>query len=246
MIGLGRSGQRPLGQPLVVPGWPSVPGLHHGFLDRAGSAPAPVAALLAAAGLGGKEITTARQVHGSSVVCVGRGVPGRPVADALLTTEPGVLVGVVTADCVPLLVLDRDVRAAAAVHVGWRGAAAGVIQAVVAALARRAGSEPARLEAAVGPAIGGCCYEVGEEVRAAIGVRPGEESAWRHRGGRLYLDLRRLCRARLAAAGLEPSRIAVVGPCTQCSGGRYASYRRDGAGAGRQLSFIGFGPRRQC
>jgi YfiH family protein len=212
--------------------WTRIPGFHHGFLDAAdsdGGDWAAIAAKLAAP----YPVAVPRQVHGTRVVAGSAGGT-RPEADGLTVSGSGLFVGVVTADCVPVLVVDQQGRVAAALHAGWRGAAAGVLEAGVAHLAA-GGSDPRQLEAVIGPAIGGCCYEVGPEVRAAFSARTGEvtATAWNGR----YLDLRTAVRSLLDAAGV--GRIATYGPCTACGAG-YHSYRRDGARAGRQLSFAGW------
>jgi YfiH family protein len=189
--------------------WTAVPGLRHGFLDRSEpDAPADL------------PIALPRQVHGTRIALATRGA--RPEADGLVTTAAGLGVGVVTADCVPVLLVDRRARAAAAVHAGWRGAAGGVHEAAVA-----------------GPAIGGCCYEIGADVIAAFEGRTGSTTApaLSRVNGRHHLDLRTAVRLLLTAAGVRA--VAILGPCTAC-GGNYHSYRRDGAGTGRQLSFVGW------
>ena len=217
--------------------WAEVPGLAHAFLGRTECAGA-AAWDAVVAGVGARlPVVTARQVHGTRVEIAAPGPPRE--ADGLIGATAGQLVGVVTADCMPVLLIDRRRRLAAAVHAGWRGAAAGVIEAAVAKLGTAHGAEPQALEAAIGPAIGACCYEVGDEVLAAFRGRVGDATApaWSHRDGRLHLDLRAAARLLLRAAGV--GRVAVVGPCTACGSG-YCSYRRDGAGAGRQLSFVGW------
>jgi YfiH family protein len=218
--------------------WRAVPGLRHGFLDRdecGGSRSWET--VLATAGAS-HPLALPRQVHGVAIV------DGRPglapaAADAIVSGQEGLLVGVVTADCVPILLVDRERRAAAAVHAGWRGAAAGVIEAAVHHLADRLGAPAAALDAAIGPAICGRCYEVGPEVRAAFRARTGETTApaWSPGAGREHVDLRLAAELLLRAAGVTD--IATVGPCTACGAG-FCSYRRDGAGCGRQLSFVGW------
>lgn len=216
--------------------WSASPGLVHGFLEREECAgverwqDVPGVAL---------PVVTARQVHGTGVL-VAHGPGTAPVdADAVVTDASGIAVGVVTADCVPVLLLDRRRRTAAAVHAGWRGASAGVLEAAIDRLLRRFDVAPAALEAVIGPAVGPCCYVVGPEVEAAFRARSGETTAgaWSRRDGRLSLDLRAAVRSLLGAAGVTTA--AIVGPCTACDR-RFCSYRRDGAGCGRQLSFIGW------
>ena len=220
---------------LTHPGWHEVPGLRHGFLDRAecagglGEAVAGVGVTL--------PLALPRQVHGVRVVAAAAGE--RPEADGLLTDTPGRVVGVVTADCVPVLLVARDTRVAAAVHAGWRGAAGGVLEAAVREMAAR-GAETARIEAAIGPAVGACCYEVGGDVRDAFVARTGDVTAdaWSGpTGDKYHVDLRRAVSLLLGAAGVRAT--TVLGPCTACTP-TYCSYRRDGACAGRQLSFVGW------
>jgi hypothetical protein len=162
----------------------------------------------------------------------------RPEADGIVATTPGMVVGVLTADCAPILMIAPQRRVAAAVHAGWRGAAAGVAEAALAHL-RTFGVEPHEIEASIGPAIGACCYEVGPEVRAAFIARTSDltRAAWSRRADRDVLDLRGAVQAILAAAGVRLT--TLLGPCTRCSPD-YCSFRRDGAGAGRQASFIGW------
>jgi hypothetical protein len=160
-------------------------------------------------------------------------------ADGLVTRERGLAVGIVTADCVPALLLARSAGVVAAVHAGWRGAAAGVLESALRRLGETWGVAPADIEVALGPSIGPCCYRVGAEVRAAFTARTGTvtAAAWTPAGDRLMLDLRAAARLLVEAAGVRS--VTAVGPCTRCTP-TLASYRRDGAGAGRQLSFIGW------
>ena len=222
-------------------GWEGSPELRHGFLDRRESATAGEArdwsVALRAAGVA-LPIATARQVHGTGVVLAPiAGEP--PEADAVITARRGLAVGVVTADCVPAVLVARGHGVAAAVHAGWRGAAAGVLEATLARLRATFGVEPSDVEAALGPSIGPCCYRVGAEVRTTFANRTGNitASAWTSAGDRLRLDLRAAARLLLEAAGV--TRVTLVGPCTACTPS-LASYRRNGAGAGRQLSFVGW------
>lgn len=208
---------------LLVPGWTTVPGLVHGFLPGRVEPDVPV--------------SLPRQVHGTYVVTLEPGAD-RTEADGIVTARVATRVGVVTADCVPILMVAPKRRVAAAVHAGWRGAAAGIVDTALAHL-RTFGVEPDEVEASLGPAIGWCCYEVGNEVHAAFVDRTGPttEAAWARRNERWTLDLRAAVRALLARAGV--ARTTIIGPCTRCSLD-YCSYRRDGAGAGRQVSFIGW------
>jgi YfiH family protein len=212
--------------------WERVPGLRHGFLDARDSRAAPHwDQALAAQGIY-VALARPRQVHGATVLLAERATPSVE-GDAVVATRRGIAVGIVTADCTPLLLRDRRGRAVAAVHAGWRGAAAGVLEATLDVLARTAGVDASDVEVVLGPAASGCCYEVQDDVRRAFGDRVAH--AFVPRGDSFLFDLRAAV-ARLAEdAGVAS--VTRLGPCTVCDRA-WASYRRDGAAAGRQLSFI--------
>jgi len=176
-------------------------------------------------------------VHGGRVVSsVDCGTPPEADASVWLRGDPPDLVpSVRTADCVPLLLADRDGRAVAAVHAGWRGVVAGVVVAAVEALDRR-GIVPARLLAAIGPAIGACCYEVGGDVASrvavAAGTAPGGE-------GKVLLDLKGAVREQLVRSGITRDSVRMAPWCTRCRSDLFFSYRRDGGAAGRMMASIG-------
>ena len=218
--------------------WTAIPDLRHGFLDRSECGDGIVWREVVHRAGAALPIVTPRQVHGTRVVTASADQRS-PEADGLASDRRGLLVGVVTADCVPVLLLARERRVAAAVHAGWRGAVNGVLAASLAHLRDGFGVEPHEVEAAIGPAVSGCCYEVGPEVEEAFRARTGTPTApaWSTRDGRRLLDLREAVARLLAAAGV--SACVTLGPCTACGAG-YFSYRRDGAGVGRQLSFIGW------
>jgi len=189
-----------------------------------------------------KGLLRPRQVHGARVVtaaaCAG---PSPPDADAITSKLAGQAVAVVTADCVPILVATVDGSAVAAVHAGWRGLAADVIGAGVAALREMAGG-PASLVAVVGPHIGACCYEVDEPVLDGLGNRFGDSLASTTRPtrpGHVSLDLGGLSRLALSRAGLLPAAVgSIPDACTRCDANRFHSYRRDGSRSGRLVHFI--------
>jgi purine-nucleoside/S-methyl-5'-thioadenosine phosphorylase / adenosine deaminase len=221
----------------TVPELGAIPGVVHGFEQRRpeGSAEtrdqarARLSAALASSG----HLLLLKQVHG----CVVQSAPwtGRPEADAAVADRPGLLLGIETADCLPVLIVDPRRRAVAAAHAGWRGTAAGVARAAAEALIV-SGSDPADLLAALGPGIGPCCYEVGDELRVTFGpefFRPGPR-------GRPHLDVRAANRRQLEEAGLRAERIHSVDHCTYCRPDLYHSYRREGRGAGRMINFVGF------
>jgi hypothetical protein len=216
--------------------WNAGPALAHGFLDRHDCG--AVSDWSTVLGRHGFDIPLAgaRQVHGTTVLLADEVTPSSE-GDAVVATRPGVAVGVITADCAPVLLRDRRGRAVAAVHAGWRGAAAGILERTLRALRDAAGIEPGDLEAVIGPAVGPCCYEVGDDVRRAFVGRSGidVDTCFSRRDDRLMFDLRAAVRALAGAAGVGS--VTPLGPCTVCDLA-YASYRRDGAAAGRQLSFI--------
>jgi hypothetical protein len=184
-----------------------------------------------------------RQVHGAQVARAeewsASGPP--PEADAVIATRPGAVVGVVTADCVPILLAAPRGTGVAAVHAGWRGLARGVVRAGVAELARATGAGATRVVAAIGPHIGACCYEVDAPVLDAIQTELGSAAlagATRVRSGHWMLDLGALAALALEQAGIPRARIGTAAACcTACDRERFHSYRRDGARAGRLVHF---------
>ena len=192
----------------------------------------------AALELPGATVGLASQTHGVEVLdgdaATGPGAVSLGEGDALVLTRPGALIAVRVADCVPILLSAPG--AVAAVHAGWRGTVAGIAARSVAALTERAGVSPGAVRAAIGPAIGPCCYEVGEEVVAALLTVAPAEVALRPGPRRPHANLRAVNEAILRAAGVEE--IEHVGPCTRCSADQY-SHRREGEATGRFAGVIG-------
>ena len=153
-----------------------------------------------------------------------------------MTDAPGALVGVRTADCVPILIADVSKRKVAAVHAGWRGTAQATTAKAVGAMAARFGSQARNLQAAIGPAIGDCCYEVGPEVASQFQdlfpeiAGPAE---------RTHLDLPEANRRQLLSAGVPPDRIYLCGLCTACLAEEFFSWRRHRVKHERMVSAIG-------
>lgn len=173
-----------------------------------------------------------RQVHGTRVVDAARAAPGSE-ADACVSTTPGRVCALLTADCVPVLLCDRAGTCVGAAHAGWRGLAAGVLENAVRAMH----APPGALLAWLGPGIGPAAFEVGEEVRAAfLAADPGAGEAFApSAGGRWLADLYRLARRRLAAAGVYE--VHGGEHCTYSDPARFFSYRRDGV-TGRMATLI--------
>jgi YfiH family protein len=200
--------------------------------------------LATALALRGDRCFRVRQVHGRVLQEVASSdLPeaiARGEADALLTRAPGNAVGVLTADCVPVLFVDPARRIVAAAHAGWRGIVGGVLEAAVASL-RGHGSTAGELLAASGPCIGPCCYEVGPEVAEPFAARFPEAVQPARGRGRPHLDLQVAVGAALRGLGLDPARIDRPTICTRCRADLCYSYRRDGDRTGHHLSVIGIG-----
>ncbi|CAA9525851.1 MAG: FIG00003370: Multicopper polyphenol oxidase [uncultured Thermomicrobiales bacterium] len=207
----------------------------------------------AALGLDAARLAVLGQIHGAAVRKVGAddaGSGARPATDpagygdALISDEPGVVLMTLHADCLPLLLVDPDRPAVAAVHAGWRGTVADIAGATVAGMRRAFGSDPARLLGYIGPTIGPDCYEVGPEVAEAwLAVAPDGQASLRDTGSRPSFDLRRANRHLLAAAGLEPARIEVSSICTRHDGDAWFSHRGQGPATGRFGAIIALADR---
>ena len=164
--------------------------------------------------------------------------------DALTTATPRILVGVKTADCVPILLADPQTGACAAVHAGWRGTVSRIVARALENLGAEYGTRPGDVRAAIGPAAGGCCYEVGGEVIEAFREKfPGSDSLFTPtREGHALVDLQRANREQLAAAGLSPENIHTAPLCTMCRTDLFFSSRREKRAhgrTGRLMSVVG-------
>lgn len=179
-------------------------------------------------------VTTLRQIH-SCVVMEVKGEGGDRIADGdgIVSDRPGLVVGVRTADCVPVLLADRASLAVAAIHAGWRGTAASIVPATLAQMFERYKTLPCDVVAAIGPSIGGCCYEVSPDVARQFGTWVPE---LRHTDSPQCVDLKTINLLQLRDAGIKD--VWVSEECTFCSPA-YHSYRRDKDDAGRMISFIG-------
>ena len=169
-----------------------------------------------------------RQIHSARVLEAK--APGQlGEGDALITRRNDLALCIVTADCCPILLAGDG--GIAAVHAGWRGVAQNVAGAAVAQL-----GAPASIVAWIGPAIGPCCYEVGEEVAEQVAAASHGEVVHPRPPGRPRLDLAAAVRHQLQVAGVP--RVEIVAACTRCHSGQLFSYRREGPGGGRNLAFI--------
>ena len=283
---------------LAVPGWRKVPWLWHGFSTRRGGASRAYCiedapgelnlgytasdsreavtrnrSLLAEAVSGNPDtpLVLVRQIHSSVLhraMAAGANRERPCKADGLFTDQPGLLLGIQTADCIPVLVADRKRRVVAAFHAGWRGTVKRIVENGVGRMRLEFGSRPEDLIAAVGPGIGACCYAVGEEVLSEFesqfqyarelfhevystdAVRnkypmlfltqraPGHSPI----GPSLHVDLVEANRRQLLAAGLKPRAIHTLGGCTSCEQDLFFSHRASQGHAGRMMAVIGIKP----
>jgi polyphenol oxidase len=189
-------------------------------------------------------------------------------ADGMMTDEPGVLLAIQTADCIPVLIADPKRRAVAAFHAGWRGTVKRIVEKGVGRMRMEFGTQPEDCIAAIGPGIGSCCYAVGEEVHSEFASQfayaselfsevydsdpikekypllfmtaraPGHSGL----GPKLHLNLIEANRRQLLDAGLSPAAVSIVGDCTSCHTDRYFSYRSEQGFTGRMFSAIGIRP----
>jgi len=196
-------------------------------------------------------IVTCRQVHGDEILVIESLPVPAAEADAIISLKPGIFPAVKTADCVPVLLLDPVRRISAAVHVGWRGAVLRTLRKVLLAMETRFGSRPGDLVAALGPAIGPCCYEVDDTVLAPLGKAIPEanrfiSTSWScPADGAVCVESRRVdlvgvSRFELASYGVHGRNIYSANMCTSCRQDLFFSYRRDGAASGRHIAVTGF------
>lgn len=211
--------------------------------------------LLRAARVAPDAFVSVRQVHGDRVVHAAWGVgrvelrdtrqgaalAGPVEADAIIG-QPGTVVGVRVADCVPILLHDPVTGLSAAIHAGWRGTVALIVSRTIDILSKEYAVRPASLRAVIGPFIGPCCFEVGDEVaeRFASDAAFGPDTVDRTRA-KPHVDLGRANRRLLEAAGVEAAHVEAAGGCTSCDPARYFSHRRDDGRTGRHLALVAAG-----
>jgi polyphenol oxidase len=178
--------------------------------------------------------TRAKQVHSDIVFAADQ--PNPPAilgeGDAVITRTPGHVIGVRTADCVPILLVDPAHRAVAAVHAGWRGTVQNIVGKTVERMREEYGTRAGDLLAVIGPCIGECCYEVGPEVAAQFDQLLPDRADPRH------LNLEEANRRELVAAGVPSEAIEPGSLCTKC-GEEFHSWRRDKEASGRMVAAIG-------
>jgi hypothetical protein len=216
-------------------------------------------------------LVTLRQIHSSLILTAGAADACRELplkGDGMMTDEPGLLLGIETADCIPVLVADRKRRVVAAFHAGWRGTVKRIVENGIGRMRLLYGCRPEDLIAAIGPGVGACCYAVGEEVLSGFESQfayarelfrevystdpvrnkypmlfltqraPGHSPI----GPSLHLNLVEANRRQLLAAGLKPRSIQSIGGCTSCQREMFFSHRASQGHAGRMMSVIGIRP----
>lgn len=247
---MGRTRTNDLGY-ITLPALEQVGALLHGFTTRGGGlggrnsgmrSPDDWLAIADAFGISANRLVTVNQVHGENIVRADslnyRGLRSMH-ADALITDEAGIAIGVETADCVPVLLYDPVRPAVGAVHAGWRSTVRKIVQKAVNRMNEEFGSDPGRMIAAIGPAIGPECYEVDEPVMGPVQkafsfwqdvAEPRSEGKW-------GLDLVKANRMELLQIGLAERNIHALGMCTSCRRDLFYSFRAEGK-TGRMLSVI--------
>jgi YfiH family protein len=166
------------------------------------------------------------QIHSARILRTAR-VGRAGSADALVTNTLDLAISIRTADCLPILLTDSRNRAVAAVHAGWRGSAEQIVRRTIDEMRSEFDTSPKEIVAAIGPGIGKCCYEVGEEVAREFGL-----------GSAGKIDLAAINREQLMNSGVSASQIDTLDACTMCDAERWWSYRRDREAAGRMISWI--------
>ena len=206
----------------------------------------------AAVGVAASNVLLVSQVHRADVAIARRDRSGtwdRPRADVIVSDDPASAVGVRVADCVPVLLADRTKRVVGAAHAGWRGTVQDAAGAAVRAMTREFGCDPAEIVAAIGPSLGPCCGEVGDEVAQEFtGAGHGSDALrrWLSYGpsGRLHVDLWTANEDQLIAAGVRRDNVHAARLCTKTHAGVFHSYRAEREHAGRMVAIIT--PRRRA
>ena len=200
-----------------------------------------------AIGAKSEKAVLSHQVHETTVRAVTAADAGKGLfrerdytADALITNEPGLTLTVFSADCTNILLWDRVTGAVGAIHAGWRGCAAGIVEKTVCEMDRLYSAHPADISAAIGPCIGQCCFETDSDVPSAMLDALGSDAAlyMRRTGEKWHVDLAGLNELWLLRAGLDPDRIDVSGLCTACHGELFWSHRKMGWQRGLQAAAI--------
>lgn len=199
--------------------------------------------LATAFGIHSSVLCTVHQIHGTDILIVDGSSTtdfSRASCDSIIARRPGIAIGVLTADCVPIMLFDPEHRTVAAIHTGWKGAAGNLPGKTVRTMVDQVKTQPGKLVAAVGPSIGPCCYEVDERVFFAFSRHNDSWPKWAKAvsGNRWMLDLPQASVDLLIASGIRQENIVFFDICTCCHQNLFYSHRRDKGTTGRQISFI--------
>ncbi|MFA5073384.1 MAG: peptidoglycan editing factor PgeF [Nitrospirota bacterium] len=193
-------------------------------------------------GIANDRLVTVEQIHGETIVTADERnyqTMKSVQADAMITNIPGIAIGVETADCVPVLLVDPALRAIAAIHAGWKSTVLNIVGKTVYRMQDTFGSDPSTIIAGIGPAIGPECYEVDEPVMTKVkqAFPFWDQIATEHGNGRWHLDLVKTTMKELAQTGIQEWNIHTIGLCTSCRRDLFYSFRAEGR-TGRMLSVI--------
>jgi len=196
-------------------------------------------------GLDPHQLLTVKQVHGKDLLLIDEPNPDlshflKIEVDAIATNQPGIMIGILTADCLPILIWSEQRKVIAAVHAGWRGASNGLVAKTVQAMVRQFDCDVSELKAAIGPGIGAHQYEVDRPVRDAFRKGTGfwKEISRETSLGHWLINLPMSCQLQLEQLGFDPKNIDIAEECTCCHPELFFSHRRDQGTTGRQLGFI--------
>lgn len=204
-------------------------------------------------GFDASRVLTINQSHGNDALIIDKPVKdisglSKTSADAIITNQYGIAIGILTADCVPIMVVDPVKKIIGIVHAGWRGTAKLIVQKVVEIMVKHFGSDKKAILAAIGPSIGQCCYKVDEVVAKEFGGKeyiiplyPPLKKGELAKGGRgdcWMLDLKKANLGQMVNSGVLEKNISIEDFCTSCRNDLFFSYRADGKITGRQLNFI--------
>ncbi len=178
------------------------------------------------------------QEHTNKVHLLGSG-SASVVADAVITARKNFLIGILVADCVPVLLYDKEKEVIGAVHAGWRGTAGRILPDTITMMHETFRSSPQDISVAIGPSIKQCCYEVGGEVKERVLEATGEGDYFFEKSGSCYVDIALANKVQALDAGVLPNNIWLSDECTFCNPDKYHSYRYSKESAGRQGGFIG-------
>jgi YfiH family protein len=185
---------------------------------------------------------TVSQIHGDRILIIDDTVPVShdPGYDGIITNKPGTAIGIKTADCVPIFLVDRVKHVIGTIHAGWKGTSLNIAGKTLRILLNKFGSKPEDIIAAIGPSIGPCCYEVDETVWTAMEKDPDRNFFFKEsrKAERWMLDLPKANQRQILRAGISPENVTSAGICTSCHKDTFFSHRGDGGQTGRQLNFI--------